>query len=160
MEEYVSTRVADTELSAQWLALSEDIQSMYLVNSTRSIDGFSEWIGRKYSRDQGLSWPRYDAVVDGYLVDNITFPARVKEATAEMALWSLQNSGAVSTTNSATYDSIKLGPIVIDYSESAAGSADKYFPDIIAYLLKDLAQLSNPSLPSSKMGKTVRLNRA
>jgi hypothetical protein len=161
MTDYVSTRVADPTMLDAWLDLDPDRQIMYLVNATRSIDMMSTWIGDKYSQQQGLDWPRYNVWYEGYIL-NIegVAPQRVKEATCEMALWMMQNSGAMSTGSNVAYDSIKVGPIAIDFNEGAGGTSKVYFPDIIPALLKGLADVQNPDLPSTNKLKIARLYRA
>lgn len=160
MADYVATRVPNPSYVNAWDNLDAEQQSMYLVNATRAIDSYVEWIGDKYSRDQKLDWPRVNAYVDSFLLDQITFPSALVEATYEMALWMMANSGEVYVDQSAGYDSIKVGPITIDFNQSALGSAKQYFPDIVAALLHDLGTIQNPDLPGQNKLKLARLNRA
>lgn len=157
---YVTDRISNSAVKAAWTALTAELRATYLVNATRQIDSIAEWIGEKYSRDQRLDWPRFDAVVDGYYVDNTTFPQPVKEATVEMALWLMGNDGEISQSQDAAYDSIQVGPISIDFNEKVSGAKDKYFPDIVAYILRDYAMLGEPGLPSANSVRVVRLVRA
>lgn len=160
MDTYVSERVPDPAVKTAWDALSGPQQAMYLVNATRALDSYAEWIGRKYSREQRLDWPRYDAWVDGYLLDVTTFPIPVIEATCEMTIWAMQNAGVVAQQQNTAFNSIKVGPIAIDFNEGAGGSKDKYFPDIVAVILEDYATMSNPALPSSTSVRVVKISRA
>ena len=160
MLEYVTTRVPDSTVSTAWTALTSDQKSMYLVNATRSIDNSCDWVGTKYSRDQKLDWPRYDVWVDSYMLDVTIVPQSVKDATCEMAIWSMVNNGLVAVGQNAAFDSIKVGPINIDFSEQVGGSSEKYFPDIVAMLLRDLGTMSNPQLPGAKQLKVARTYRA
>lgn len=157
--EYVSTRVSDADLVTTWEDLDADVQAQYLVNASRSLDAMCTWIGDRYSGTQGLKWPRYNAFVDGYLLDSITFPVNLVAATIEMALWALTNSGAVKTTSNAQFDSIKVGPIAIDFNEGAGVATNSFYPDIVAILLQDLGGIAQPNLPSNNMMKVVRLVR-
>lgn len=160
MDDYVTDRVPDPAVKTAWDALTDPQQAMYLVNATRSLDSYAEWIGRKYSREQKLDWPRYDAWVDGYLLEVTTFPSSVVEATCEMAIWAMQNAGVVAVQQNAAFNSIRVGPIAIDFNEGVGGSKDKYFPDIVAAILEDYATLANPALPSSTSVRVVRISRA
>lgn len=160
MADYVSTRVPDPAVDTAWTALTTAQKSMYLVNATRSIDSYVEWIGDRYSRDQKLKWPRVNAYVEGFLLDQISFPARVVEATYEMAIWMMANSGEVAIDQSSSYDMIKVGPITIDFNQQALGSAKQYFPDIVAALLKDLGSVQDPDLPGQSKLKIATLHRA
>lgn len=157
---YVSDRISDSAVKTAWTGLTAELRATYLVNATRHLDSIATWIGLKYSRDQRLDWPRYDAVVDGYYVDNVTFPTPVKEAACELALWLMTNDGEISQGQDAAYDSIKIGPIAIDFNERVSGAKDKYFPDIVAYILRDYATLVDPSLPSANSVRIARLERA
>lgn len=161
MATYVEDRCPDPEVGAAWRLLSNELKATYLVNATRSIDMIMDWsIGTKYSRDQNLDWPRYNAWVEGYLLDSTTFPEPVKDATCEMAIWAMQNNGLVAVSQDAAYDSIKVGPLTIDFNQDVQGPLNKYYPDIIAYLLKDYGSVGNPMIPGANMAKNVTLRRA
>ena len=160
MDDYVADRVPDPAVKVAWDALTDPQQAMYLVNATRSIDSYASWIGRKYTREQSLDWPRYDAWVDGYMLEVSIVPPAVIEATCEMVVWMMQNAGVVAVQQNAAFDSIKVGPIALDFNEGAGGSKEKYFPDIVAVILGDLGTMSNPTLPSSTSVRVVRISRA
>lgn len=160
MLDYVTTRVHSSTTITAWENLDTEVQSLYLVNATRAIDMYMEWIGDKYSRDQRLDWPRVNAYVDSYLVDQTTFPLPVVEATYEMALWMMANSGEVYVDQTSSYDAIKVGPITIDFNQQALGSARQYFPDIVAALLRDYGTIQNPDLPGQSKLKLAKLHRA
>ena len=157
---YVTDRKPDPAVRTAWVALSDDLKATYLANATRSLDYSCEWIGDRYSRDQKLDWPRSNAYYDGFLLDNTTFPQAVKDATCEMACWSMENNGVISISQNAGYDSIKVGPINIDFNENVGGSANKYFPDEVAYLLADYGVMRNPDLPGANRIRTTHLQRA
>lgn len=160
MLDYVSTRVPDSAVLTAWNALTTDQQSMYVVNATRSIDQLCEWSGERYFREQKLDWPRTGVWVDGWLQPETEVPMKVKEATFEMAIWAMSNNGLVAVGQNASFDSIKVGPINIDFNERVGGTADKYFPDIVPILLSDLGQMQNPNLSGANKIKVARLIRA
>lgn len=158
---YVTDRITDAPTKTAWSALSADAKATAVVNATRAVDNFADFIGSKYSRDQNLKWPRYNAWVDGYYLDPDKVPLAIKEATIEMAAWTTVNKGQIAVEQAgAAYDSIKVGPINIDFNESNNGPQYKYFPDIVAYILTDYGTVNNPQLPASNQVKTVRLIRA
>lgn len=159
MSTYVTDRASEAVAEA-WLDLDPAEKARLLVNATRTIDSSAEWIGRKYFREQKLDWPRYDAYVDGYLLDVDVFPTAVVEATCEMAIWAMQNAGLVAVQQNAAFDSVKVGPITIDFNEKVGGSMDKYYPDIVPMILADLATFKNPPLPSANQLRVARLTRA
>jgi hypothetical protein len=98
--------------------------------------------------------------IDGYIIDSTIVPDAIKDATCELVVWLIGNSGAISQTQDASYDSIKVGPLVIDFNEQVAGSKYKYFPDIIGYIISGYGTLKEPELPSSRSVKVARLIRA
>lgn len=157
---YVTDRVPNTAVSTAWTALSSNAKATYLVNATRSLDYSVQWIGDRYSRDQKMDWPRVNAYVDGFYLDNTTVPAAIKDAACEMAVWSMQNNGVVSIQQNQAFDSIKVGPINIDFNEQVGGTSEKYFPDVVAALLSEYGQMNNPNLPGAKQIRQVRLHRA
>lgn len=158
-DEYVATRVPDAAVQAAWEAITDELKGAYLVNASRTLDALCDWIGDKYSADQGLRWPRSNAYVDGFLLSSTTFPEAVMEATVEMAVWSMTNEGEVSTNSNAQYDSIKVGPIAIDFNEGADIPAKSYYPDIVAMLLRDYGGITPPDSASGNVLKQVYLVR-
>jgi hypothetical protein len=152
--------VADATVAAAWTALNADAKARYLVNATRLLDSMVEWIGDRYSRDQKLSWPRVNAFVDGFYVENTIVPTPVMDATIELMVFNMANAGELSSPTNSAFDSVKVGPITIDFNEGVADTGKKFFPDILPYLLRDYGSVNNPDLPSSRMMKMGRLQRA
>lgn len=157
---YAQDRVADPTVATNWVALTEAQKAMYAVNASVALDNAAEWIGEKYDADQILDWPRYDACVDGYYIDSTIYPIKLIEAACEMALWLMANSGQVPVSSGAVFDSIKIGPITVDYNEQSGVPSRQYFPDNVAALLRDLGTLSQPPVPGNMSVRNVRLQRA
>lgn len=156
---YVTTRVADPTVADAWSDLDTSVQATYVTNASRSLDGLVDWIGHRYSGDQRLKWPRSGAVVDGYLLESTTFPQAVKDATCEMVVWYMANEGVVSVKQQDAYSAIKVGPINIDFNSKLSQSADKYCPDVVSIILRDLGVVHMPGVPGSLQAKTVGLTR-
>lgn len=159
MATYVSERMSEADADT-WNSLDAASKARYLVNATRTLDSVVDWIGDRYSEAQKLKWPRISARVDGYLIDYLTFPTPVKHATCELAFWMASNDGATAVRQQAAFDSVKVGPININFNEQVGGSLDKYFPDSVAIILKDYGTITNPSLPGTRQVKMARLLRA
>lgn len=159
-DDYAATRVPDATVSAAWAALTADSKALYLVNASRFLDASFEWIGDRYSRDQKMDWPRVNAWVQGFLLDVISFPQRLKEATVEMALYSMTNDGAVSVEDQNTLGALQVGPIHLKFNNNDGQPAVRYIPDIVAYLLRDLGTFRDPNIPSARAIRTVTLVRA
>lgn len=158
--EYATDRVVDSTVATAWSALDPAVQAAYVVNASRAIDSGTEWIGDRYDGSQLLDWPRRNAWVDGWLLDPTQYPIKLVEATCEMALWLVSNSGNTPVSSGALFDSLKIGPITIDYNEASGEPAQRHFPDVVAYLLADLGKLAAPSVPGNSVAKNVRLVRA
>ena len=159
-DDYALLRVPSDTVQAAWAALDTPDKSMYLVNATRFLDSAAVWIGDRYSRDQQLDWPRTNAWVQGFLLDVTTFPRRLVEATVEMALFTMGLEGEVSVAEQDSLGAIQVGPIHLKFNNDSGQPAVRYFPDIVAYLLRDLGSLTDPNTPSNKSIKVVTLQRA
>ena len=164
MGAYIAERVPDPAVAVAWGALTPEQQAMYLVNATRTLNSLAEWYGDRYYNYpyQQLDHPRYNLYVGGQSVNTNTteFLQPLIEATCEMAIWAMQQAGVVAQAQNLAFDSIKLGPITIDFNESAGGTLNKYFPDIVAIILKDLATMNNPDLPGANRLKVAKVHRA
>lgn len=160
MVAYLNDRVPDPTVFDAWDNLESAAQAAYLVNATRALDASETWIGDQYSRDQRLRWPRTSAYIEGFLLDVITTPPAVKEATCEWVIWSMQNNGAISVANQEQFERIWVGPIKLNFNTGDGQPATTYFPPIVAQILSDYGQLNNPDLPGGNTLKQVRLMRS
>jgi len=151
---------ATEEVVGAWDGLEVNQRSAYLVDATRRLDGLMDWIGEKSTLEQNLKWPRINAVVEDFYLDPTMIPPPVIDATCEMAIWLMQNAGVVAVTQSQAYSAIRVGPINIDFNDQLQTAPQQYAPDIIAVLLKDYGQLTNPNLPGTRQIKIARLIRA
>jgi hypothetical protein len=160
MASYLTERVVDSTIFDAWDNLDPSQQAAYVVNSSRALDASETWIGNQYSRDQRLKWPRTSAYVEGFLLDVITTPQAVKEATCEWAIWSMQNDGAISVGNNEQFERIWVGPIKLNFNTADGQPSTTYFPPIVAQILADYGELNNPTLPGGNSLKQVRLMRS
>ena len=77
---YVSGYLLGEQLEA-WEALSEPEQESAVIRSTRAVDTLYDWLGRRETPEQALSWPRSGVTFEGFEVGGV--PAAVRKATAE-----------------------------------------------------------------------------
>ena len=57
-----------------------------LIKATDYLDKYRDkFKGVKSTRDQSLSWPRYNVVIDGYSIDHDEIPTELKRAQMELA---------------------------------------------------------------------------
>jgi len=71
-----------------WTAAASSLQETALIEATRTLDYWVDWIGYKATEEQSLRWPRYDAADrDGYVFDSDIIPPFLKDATPELAIY-------------------------------------------------------------------------
>ena len=71
-----------------WSSFSDEEKEVALVNATSYIDNTyrQQWIGTRATRDQALSWIRYNAMdSDGWILSSSAIPPRLKNAVSEIA---------------------------------------------------------------------------
>jgi hypothetical protein len=159
---YVADQVSDASVGATWQALSPELKALYVVRATEFLDSLVSWNGDRWSLTQNLKWPRFNVFVDGYYLQiGLVAPPKVKYATVELALFLMQQSNATSEANTnVLYNAVTVGPLKIDFNNVGTGPANKFFPDIVAILIKDLGIIDNPDLPNTNRLKQVKLTRA
>lgn len=154
---YVNSFLTDRSARDAWVAALSDDRARALIRATQLIDSVVLWVGVKSTGTQSLAWPRagaYDA--DGYLQSDESIPLAVQNAQAETAVWLLTKAGAVPSTNSAQFDSIKVGPITLNYNEATAGFKDEFLPMIIQPLIGALGNTAPPSAGGIRQVPVVR----
>lgn len=60
-------------------------QEALLLSAIDYMESLS-YVGIRYTRDQGLSWPRVNAIVDGFYVAHNELPRRLKQAQLQLAV--------------------------------------------------------------------------
>ena len=106
----------------------------------------TRWFGVKKTQEQSLSWPRQDVTTrDDFEVSDTSVPTAVVNATAEMALRSIQGDvfmADVSTPGSISEYEVKVGPIAEKTKYLGGQSSTKAYPKLEA-MLADLASALN-----------------
>lgn len=122
-ESFISVADADTRHSnlgnSAWADLSTAAKEQALRKSTIYMEGaFRErWKGTRLLRAQALSWPRYGAVVDGYVLDSNYVPAEVANACADLALTASTQELNPAQTRAVIRE--KVGPLETEYSTAS-----------------------------------------
>lgn len=71
-------------------AASSALQETALIQASRTLDEWVDWIGSRATEEQNLRWPRYGATDrDGYAFDSDIIPEWLKDASAEEAIYLL-----------------------------------------------------------------------
>ena len=120
-ESYVSVANADARLTAlgktDWAALSTTVKEQSLRRATAYIEQAyrSRWKGTKSTRDQALSWPRWGAMVDGWVLDGNVIPTDIANACAELALTASAGDLNANLTRAVVRE--KVGPLETEYAQ-------------------------------------------
>ena len=87
----VLTYLTDRGRETDWIAASVGLREIAIIKATDYIEKRfrSRWIGERESDDQGLSWPRAAASLDGAVLTSDALPTTLVQAVAEYALRAL-----------------------------------------------------------------------
>ena len=123
-ESYISVADASNYHTARgntaWAALATDAlkeaalrkATEYMVSQYRD-----RWQGTRKTEAQALCWPRYDVVVEGYLVDDESVPELIKRACAELALKASSADLNPDLTQGVARE--KVGQIEVEYDKAS-----------------------------------------
>lgn len=137
---YIDVTDADTYFddaihASAWEDSTSDIKAKALVTATRMMDR-QDWNGTKYqdAPTQVLDWPRsglFDS--EGNALSETVVPQEILDATCELALALVQNSGLQDSTNTGNnIKRLKAGSVELEYIRGTSGSR---FPTIIDELV-------------------------
>lgn len=100
------------------------------------------YMGTRTSTSQEGAFPRYGLKDrNGEWIDENTVPQDIKDAECELALALLNGQYSLEVTGN-TYDSITVGPLRLDYSESGDEPAGA-LPDLVIRLIGPFQQTRN-----------------
>jgi hypothetical protein len=98
-----------------WLDVGPDAQEAALRRATAWLDGRYRWVGTLASTAQALGWPRVGAWdAEGREVASNVVPLRIRQATAEAALYAL-TADLLAPQRGAAVKRRKVGPIETEY---------------------------------------------
>lgn len=118
-ESYISVADADAHHTAMgnddWTG-TEAAKEAALRRATAYMEQAyrTRWKGTKLLRSQALSWPRYGAEADGYVLESTIVPADVATACADLALRALTADLNADLTRAVIRE--KVGPLETEYS--------------------------------------------
>lgn len=103
------------------------------------------WIGCRWSREQGLDWPRASVLVDGFLWPVADIHPNVLVATAELALRSIENGDLLPDLSAGTgatvkKEFVKVGPLASSIEYGAGGSSSHKVFALVDAILKRLLE--------------------
>lgn len=132
---YMTLAEADEYLEAHlsasiWADLDDERRAAALISATRELDALI-WTGRRVTKEQTLSWPRL------YIYDHDSFqvtgvPAKIKAATAELAIWNLSEEDRLAGNFELdTMESVTIGPLTYKIKAGMKGGIPSHIIDII-----------------------------
>ena len=129
------------------ISLTEATAETQLRNALAFIESYkARYIGNKKTREQALQWPRYNAVIDGFLVPSDSIPTELKKAQA-MAAYEIANDEELQANDSGKkVASETLGSMSISYFENGATESTKVFTKVISELSAVLQPSGNIDL--------------
>ena len=133
-----------------WFAFTDAQKQQLLASATKTIDTciFS---GFKHLKEQALQWPRYSIFDrEGYPLTGI--PAKLMEATCELAMWIWQEPDRILSDNELMQiDNYKVGPLDVKFN-----ATKMIVPVKVEQLLKAIGP--NVLLTSVGNGRTESLS--
>lgn len=133
-----------------WSTTSQAVKEAAVISASRTLDQYMEWLGYRVDTVQSMDWPRSGVVnpnlgysqgsyetmdVGGFYnwYRNDEIPQKLKYATYELAYYMAQNDG-LNFANQ-TVDSVKVGPISVDFT---AKSTDSGIPSFVENMIGHL----------------------
>ncbi len=133
-ESYCSVAFADAYQSARgnatWVDLDEEVKEQCLRRATDHIEQqYSEsFKGCRVKIAQALSWPRYDAIVNGFTLDSNVVPVAVANACAEYAARAFTETLSPDLEGQLVTEKT-IGPITLRY-DTASGQRSKTYQSV------------------------------
>lgn len=146
MDAYCDSRLD----SGAWIdEPDDDKKASALIQATRVLDSVYDWNGWLATDVQALRWPRdgalnydqafgpnsmydFDSTLTAYFANNIV-PLQVQNATCEMALYILQQSGYSASVND--LKAVRVGPLRVDFNTNVGNTS---LPDTVIEMLRHM----------------------
>ncbi|NHZ94556.1 DnaT-like ssDNA-binding protein [Massilia sp. CCM 8734] len=132
-ESYASVAAADARCSslgvASWAALAEAAKEIALRKATIFMAAYrTRWAGRRVYRHQALDWPRYDVMVDKFLIASTIVPAEVVAACIDLSVRSGNGEDLMPDldTGSNVLKRTKVGPLEDEYFQNTVDARERF----------------------------------
>lgn len=179
---YVSLTEAEAYQSARlhneaWMSASDEDKERSVIYATRLLDYTYTWRGYRSDPEQPLDWPRtgvYDSEEEGdpswsvserryygRLIPDGEIPRRLKDATAEMALFALESDRTKKReTTQSNISEIKVGEIGLKFQDYNRQDTHQIV-DVVPNWVDDIVStLVEGSRSRSSGGRQVRVVRS
>lgn len=132
-DSYASVAAADTRCASlgltAWAALTEASKEIALRRATLFMATYrTRWAGRRVYQRQALDWPRYNVVVDGFIVPSTTVPLDVVNACIDLAVRAGSGEDLLPDldTGSNAIKKDKTGPLETEYFQNTTDARERF----------------------------------
>ena len=157
-ESYASVAAADARCASlgltAWSALAEADKEIALRKAMIFMATYrTRWAGRRAFQCQALDWPRYNVVVDGFIVPSTIVPADVVNACIDLAVRAGRGEELLPDldTGSNSIKKDKTGPLETEYFQNTTDARERFVA---------VDALLAPYFGSAGGGNSIRVVRA
>lgn len=130
---YVSEATLTAYATARGITLTGDLEEL-LIKAMDYIESL-DFIGVKYTRDQGLQWPRADVVIDYYYRDVDYIPTELTKGLMETAI-SIDGGEDPLSDIARQKKSVSVGEISVEYETSSSTTTVRKINSSLAKIVK------------------------
>ncbi|WP_312435402.1 DnaT-like ssDNA-binding protein [Janthinobacterium sp.] len=157
-ESYASVAAADARCTSlgltAWAALAETDKEIALRKAVLFMATYrTRWAGLRVYQRQALDWPRYNVVVDGFIVPSTTVPLDVVNACIDLAVRAGSGEDLLPDldTGSNAIKKDKTGPLETEYFQNTTDARERFVA---------VDALLAPYFGSAGGGNSMRVTRA
>lgn len=157
-ESYASVVAADARCASlgitAWGALGDAAKEIALRRATLFMATYrTRWAGRRVYQQQALDWPRYNVVVDGFIVPSTSVPLDVVNACIDLAVRAGNGEDLLPDldTGSNAIKRDKVGPIDTEYFQNTTDARERFVA---------VDALLAPYFGSAGGGNSIKVTRA
>ncbi|OEZ50348.1 hypothetical protein JAB1_14630 [Janthinobacterium sp. MP5059B] len=132
-ESYASIAAADARCASlgltAWAALADGDKEIALRKAMIFMATYrTRWAGRRVNQHQALDWPRYNVVVDGFIVPSTIVPADVVNACIDLAVRAGRSEDLLPDldTGSNAIKKDKTGPLETEYFQNTTDARERF----------------------------------
>ncbi|WP_425254742.1 DnaT-like ssDNA-binding protein [Janthinobacterium sp. NFX145] len=132
-DSYASVAAADARCASlgltAWAALAEASKEIALRKAVQFMASYrTRWAGRRVYQHQALDWPRYNVVVDSFIVPSIIVPVDVVNACIDLAVRAGNGEDLLPDldTGSNAIKKDKTGPRETEYFQNTKDARERF----------------------------------
>ncbi|WP_308920587.1 DnaT-like ssDNA-binding protein [Janthinobacterium sp. J1-1] len=157
-ESYASVAAADARCVSlgltAWAVLDEGAKEIALRRAAQFMATYrTRWAGRRVYQRQALDWPRYNVVVDGFILPSTSVPLDVVNACIDLAVRAGSGEELLPDldTGSNAIKKDKTGPLETEYFQNTTDARERFVA---------VDALLAPYFGSSGGGNSMKVTRA